>query len=242
LENLFNNETKIGRSGRKSLMDKPSFPIQFAGGPSDALAVFGEGLIVYANEAFGKLYNPLKNKDKKRFNLKLRDLNLDLQQSGKAFAKKQITLTPHDSEVDIFVYLLNKPGSEKNCLLVLVNPANPPIDPPSFVDDQLLDSIQIQKKVSKIKLSAAFSELVGEDPHFKAVLFKAQKAAKSESTAPRSRISLSTVNYSDTKKVPSPVPHRVDDMVCLQKPIKGPFFLMKFQMHHSKPRPNCCAY
>ena len=161
-------------------MDKPPLPIQFAGGSSDALAVFEEGLIVYANDAFEKLYNPLKNLDKKRFNLKLRDLNLDLQQSGKAFAQKQITLIPHDSGTDIFVYLLNKPGSEKNCLLVLVDPANPPIDPTSFVDDQLLDSIQIQKKASKIKLSAAFSELVGEDPHFKAVLLKAQKAAKSD--------------------------------------------------------------
>ena len=161
-------------------MDKPPLPIQFAGGSSDALAVFEEGLIVYANDAFEKLYNPLKNLDKKRFNLKLRDLNLDLQQSGKAFAQKQMTLIPHDSGTDIFVYLLNKPGSEKNCLLVLVDPANPPIDPTSFVDDQLLDSIQIQKKASKIKLSAAFSELVGEDPHFKAVLLKAQKAAKSD--------------------------------------------------------------
>jgi len=161
-------------------MDRPPFPVQFAGGSSDALAVFEEGLIVYANDSFEKLYNPLKNLDKKRFNLKLRDLNLDLQQSGKAFAQKQITLIPHDSGTDIFVYLLNKPGSEKNCLLVLVDPANPPIDPTSFVDDQLLDSIQIQKKASKIKLSAAFSELVGEDPHFKAVLLKAQKAAKSD--------------------------------------------------------------
>ena len=128
-------------------MDKPPLPIQFAGGSSDALAVFEEGLIVYANDAFKKLYNPLKNLDKKRFNLKLRDLNLDLQQSGKAFAKKQITLIPHDSGTDIFVYLLNKPGSEKNCLLVLVDPANPPIDPTSFVDDQLLDSNQIPQKV-----------------------------------------------------------------------------------------------
>ena len=161
-------------------MDKPPLPIQFAGGSSDALAVFEEGLIVYANDSFEKLYNPLKNLDKKRFNLKLRDLNLDLQQSGKAFAQKQITLIPHDRESDIFVYLLNKPGSEKNCLLVLVDPVNPPIDLPSFVDDQLLDSNQIPQKVSKIKLSAAFSELVGEDPHFKAVLFKAQKAAKSD--------------------------------------------------------------
>jgi transcriptional regulator with PAS, ATPase and Fis domain len=163
-------------------MDRSPFLNQFAGGPSDALAIFEEGIIVYANNSFEKLYNPLQNAVRKRFDLELRHLNLDLQQSGKAFAQKLITLIPHDREVDIYVYLLNKSGSEKNCLLVLVDPANPPIKPSSFITEheQLLDSNQILEKASKIKLSAAFSELVGEDPHFKAVLFKAQKAAKSD--------------------------------------------------------------
>jgi transcriptional regulator with PAS, ATPase and Fis domain len=162
------------------MINRPPFPIQFAGGHSDALAIFEENLIVYANNAFEKLYNPLQNVVRKRFNLELRHLNLDLQQSGKAFAQKHITLIPYDREINIFVYLLNKPGAEKNCLLVLVDPANPPTAPPSVIDEQLLDSNQISKKTSKVKLSAAFSELVGEDPHFKAVLFKAQKAAKSD--------------------------------------------------------------
>ena len=161
-------------------MDKPSFPIQFAGGPSDALAVFEESLIIYANNAFEKLYNSLQNAVRERFDLELRDLNLDLQQSGRAFARKQITLIPHDREIDISVYLLNRPGSEKSCLLVLVDPANPPVEPVSVTDEQLPDFNQILKKDSKVKLSAAFSELVGEDPHFKAVLYKAQKAAKSD--------------------------------------------------------------
>jgi transcriptional regulator with PAS, ATPase and Fis domain len=158
-------------------MDKPSFPIQFAGGPSDALAVFEDSLIIYANNAFEKLYNPLQNAVRERFDLELRDLNLDLQQSGKAFARKHIILIPHVREIDIFVYLLNRPGSEKNCLLVLADPANPPVEPVSVTDEQFLDSNQI---LNKVKLSAAFSELVGEDPHFKVVLFKAQKAAKSD--------------------------------------------------------------
>jgi transcriptional regulator with PAS, ATPase and Fis domain len=163
-------------------MDKPPFPIRFAGRPSDALAIFEEGLIVYANNSFEKLYNSLKNADRKRFGLELRDLNLDLQQSGKAFAQKHLTLIPHDMEIDIHVYLLNKSGSEKNCLLVLVNPGNPHAESLAFITEheQVRDSNQILKKGTQMKLSAAFSELVGEDPHFKAVLFKAQKAAKSD--------------------------------------------------------------
>jgi hypothetical protein len=92
-------------------MDRSPFLNQFAGGPSDALAIFEEGIIVYANNSFEKLYNPLQNAVRKRFDLELRHLNLDLQQSGKAFAQKLITLIPHDREVDIYVYLLNKSGS-----------------------------------------------------------------------------------------------------------------------------------
>ena len=69
------------------MIDTPSFPIQFAGGPSDALAIFEEGLIVYANASFEKLYNPLQNAVRKRFDLELRHLNQDLQQAGKAFAQ-----------------------------------------------------------------------------------------------------------------------------------------------------------
>ena len=163
-------------------MNRPPFPNQSAGRPSDALAIFEEGLIVYANNSFEKLYNPLQNAVRKRFDIELRDLNLDLQQSGKAFAQKHLALIPRDMEIDIYVYLLNKSGSEKNCLLVLANPGNPQTESLSFIaeHEQLLDSNQFLKKGTKMKLSAAFSELVGEDPHFKAVLFKAQKAAKSD--------------------------------------------------------------
>ncbi len=39
--------------------------------------------------------------------------------------------------------------------------------------------IKFSQKAAKKKLSSAFSELIGEDPHFKAVLYKAQKAAQS---------------------------------------------------------------
>jgi transcriptional regulator with PAS, ATPase and Fis domain len=154
-------------------MDRPPFPIQSAGRPSDALAIFEKDLMVYSNNAFEKFYNPLQNEAKKRFKLDLHDFNLDLQQTGKTCSKKHLTLIPHDMEIDIYVYLLNKSGSKENCLLVLVNPQ---IESPAFITGHE----QILKNSSEMKLSPAFSELVGEDPHFKAVLFKAQKAAKSD--------------------------------------------------------------
>jgi transcriptional regulator with PAS, ATPase and Fis domain len=163
-------------------MDRSTFRNQSAGRPSDALAIFEEGFMVYANKSFEKLYKSLKNTVRERFDTDLHELNLDLQKSGKAFAQKHLTLIPQDMEIDVHVYLLNKFGSEKNGLLVLANPGNPQTESLSFITEheQLLDPNQILKKGSQMKLLPAFSELVGEDPHFKAVLFKAQKAARSD--------------------------------------------------------------
>ena len=48
------------------------------------------------------------------------------------------------------------------------------------MSDTSLGSDKVAKKASFQQLSPVFSELVGEDPHFKAVLFTSQKAAKSD--------------------------------------------------------------
>jgi transcriptional regulator with PAS, ATPase and Fis domain len=161
-------------------MKKPLFPARFAGRSSDAIAVFKNGSIVYANSAFEKLYNPLKYAVREKFNQELRGLNLDLQQSGKVFTQKHISLIPDAKEFDIFVYLLNKSGSDENHLLVLADPADPRTGFPFSTPEQPRDPDHILKKVPKYKLPPTFSELVGEDPHFKTVLLKAQKAAQSD--------------------------------------------------------------
>jgi transcriptional regulator with PAS, ATPase and Fis domain len=157
-----------------------NFPAQFGAKPSEPLAIFKKGAIVYANNSFEKLYNPLNNTARERFHRVLHDLNLDLQQSGKTFTQKHIALTPDDKKIEVSVYLLNKSGSEKNHLLVVTNVGEPSTQELSSIPNQPLDSDQIQRKDAKKKLSPAFSELIGEDPNFKAVLFTAQKAAKSD--------------------------------------------------------------
>jgi transcriptional regulator with PAS, ATPase and Fis domain len=162
------------------MMNTANNPVQFAGRSSDALAIFEKGIIVYATNSFEKLYNHLDHIARERFNQQLRDLHLDICQSDKTFVQKHIARIPSDKEIDVFVYLLNKFGSKKNCLLVLADPRDKRKEPPSSISNQLLDSDQIIKKATKRRLSPAFSELVGEDPHFKAVLLKAQKAAKSD--------------------------------------------------------------
>ncbi len=161
-------------------MNTSNFSAQFAGISSDALAILKKGNIVYANSSFEELYKPLDNTARERFNQELRNLDLDLRQSGKAFTQKRIALTPVDKEIDALVYLLNKVGTEENHLLVLLDPRNPHTEALTSVPNQPLDSDQILKKVAKKNLLPAFSELIGEDAHFKAVLFTAQKAARSD--------------------------------------------------------------
>ena len=161
-------------------MKKTRFPASLAGRASDAIAVFKEGGIIYANNSFEKLYNPLKYAVRERFNQELRDLNLNLQLSGEVFTQKHISLIPNAKDINIIVYLLNKPGSDENHLLVLADPAVSPLSFSSSIANPVSDSDQHLKKASKRSLLPAFSELVGEDPHFKAVLLTAQKAAKSD--------------------------------------------------------------
>ena len=73
-------------------MKKPRFPAHFTGRASGAIAIFKDGIVVYANNSFEKLYNPLEYGVREKFIRELHDVNLDLQQSGNVFTQKRITL------------------------------------------------------------------------------------------------------------------------------------------------------
>jgi transcriptional regulator with PAS, ATPase and Fis domain len=160
-------------------MEKTQIPTRFDPDASDAIAMFEDDLMVYANNAFENLYSLLKYNVRERFDQSLHDWKLDLQRSGEACIQRKMALIPGEYEIEIIVYLLNKPGSEDNRLVVVTDPKGAGIKLPMSVHDQPLDSETISKKASKKKLLPEFSELIGEDPHFKAVLYKAQKAAQS---------------------------------------------------------------
>ncbi len=161
-------------------MKRQDFPYQFVDKSSNAIAILDEGIIVYANSAFEKLYTPLDDPLRERFCRELQDLNLDLQQSGKAFTKKRLVLSPVDKEIDIVVYLLNKSGSRESRLLVLVEQRDPERTFQYSIPDKHIAAFKKAKNASFHKLSPAFSGLIGEDPRFKAVLLMAQKSAKSD--------------------------------------------------------------
>jgi len=162
-------------------MKKQSFPSQFVGGLSDSVAIFNQhGIMVYANKLFEKLYNSLNNSVKENFSQKLHDLDIDLRKSKNAFTKKQLVLSSVNKKIKIIVYLLNRIGSKENFLLVMLESRHfkKGFQPSTTIKTKT--AYGRDKKTYSENLSSAFSGLIGEDPHFKAVLLTGQKAAKSD--------------------------------------------------------------
>jgi transcriptional regulator with PAS, ATPase and Fis domain len=161
-------------------MKKPRSPVQFARKASNACALFKDGAIVWATESFEELYRTLNSNDRDKFSRTLHDLKKALQQSGEVSIHKPFAFKTGNKRIDISVYLLNRPGSMENQLLVLAGSKVPGAEFPFSNSDQPPDTDQLTSKTAKKNLPLAFSELIGEDTRFKAVLFKAQKAALSD--------------------------------------------------------------
>ena len=86
-------------------MKKPISPAQLTCNPSDAIAIFKDGIFVYATDSFGEIYKHLKSNYKKELKRGLHELNQALQKSGNVFTPKQVALKSGDREIDIYVYL-----------------------------------------------------------------------------------------------------------------------------------------
>ncbi len=162
------------------MINRFQFPDQFTTKLSDALAIFQKGTIVYANNSFEKWYNHLHDKDKRDFRSKLSGMHLDLHHSKSPFIRTEIILSQDLKKVDVDVYLLNRTASAESDLLVLASPLQTVQTASSSISNPGRDTQPNQKKAAIKKLSPAFSELIGEDPHFLSVLLTAQKAAKSD--------------------------------------------------------------
>lgn len=162
------------------MINRLQFPDQFTAKLSDALAIFQKGVIVYANNSFEKWFNHLHDKDKRDFRSKLSGMHLDLHRFKNPFIHREIILSQDLKKVDVDVYLLNRTASAESDLLVLASPQQTAQTASSSISNQGRDTQLNQKKAAIKKLSPAFSELIGEDPHFLAVLLTAQKAAKSD--------------------------------------------------------------
>lgn len=157
-------------------MKTDAFSVSITENGTEAIAVFHEEAISYSNAAFEKFYNMLTEKEKDGFRSVVSRLNAELLQSGKSAFQKQIQLPPNDEKANIDVYLLNSPVSNEPRLLLVVSRTEPFGTLPYFNPGRT----EGFDNSPKVKLSPAFSRLIGEDIHFKGVLFKAQKAAQSD--------------------------------------------------------------
>lgn len=161
-------------------MQKPRPPAQPARQASDPIAIFKEGVLIHASDSFKALHSSLKPLDKETLNRTLRDLGETLQKFGEMLASKQIEVTLGRKKIVFCVYLLDNSGSKDGRLLVFAKPGRLDQGVPCSMPDPFPDDHPLPASAYEKDLLSAFSDLIGEDPHFKAVLFKAQKAAQSD--------------------------------------------------------------
>jgi len=161
-------------------MKKPISLNKFTGEPSDSFAVYENDTHIFSTNAFDLLYNSLSPSELKHFDKALHDLQKRLKISGQAQGCMSISLNSRQKELYVYVYFLNTPDGKANRFIVKTDTDNPAPAVQHPAPTHHLDTEQIIKKATSRRLSTAFTELVGEDLHFKNVLFKAQKAAKSD--------------------------------------------------------------
>ena len=156
-------------------MENNSEPLCFTDNHSNAIAIYN-GKIAYANRTFENYYNRLKILEKNKTRQLLSQLRSELIQSGSDRLQKHIHLFPDQKETNLVVYLLNKTGLGESGMLLMASQEKPFIEFPFFNPGQSVDFDNSPKR----QLSSVFSNLIGQDVKFKAVLYKAQKAAQSD--------------------------------------------------------------
>lgn len=159
-------------------MDILELPHQLMDMLSDAVAVMDKnGVVLYANSAFQRLYNPLHDPSKKTPCQELQNLNLRFLQSGEAFASERVLVPPIGKKFEVFVYSLDRRKQAQDLNLVLVKTEGHRKDPEFTIADELVNSYINEQKILSERLAPEFSALKGEDSAFKMALINAQKVA-----------------------------------------------------------------
>jgi transcriptional regulator with PAS, ATPase and Fis domain len=162
-------------------MDIKQLPYQIMDMLSDAVAVMDQnGVVVYTNGAFQRLYNPLYDPAKKTPCQELQNLNLRFLQSGKVFTSERVLVPPIGKKFEVFVYSLDRRGQTKDFNLVLVKIEGHRTVPEFTMAEELVNSYINEQKILSEKLAPEFRELKGDDSAFKMALINAQKAARTD--------------------------------------------------------------
>ena len=163
-------------------MNIQQLPIQIMDMLSDAVAVMDRnGVVLYANSAFQRLYNPLYDPSKKTPCQELQNLNLRFLQSGEAFASERVLVPPIGKKFEVFVYSLDRRrGQAQDLNLVLVKTEGHRMVSGFTMADELVNTYINEQKILSEKLAPEFRDLKGEDPTFKMALINAQKASRTD--------------------------------------------------------------
>jgi transcriptional regulator with PAS, ATPase and Fis domain len=142
----------------------------------DAIAIYSHGGIVYANDEFNVIFKNLSKLYENKFLLLLASDDLRHVDSRTGMLQKQLQLGGGHEKCIITIYKLNKPESD-DAVLIIISPHRRDSEEYLFFSPgQTVDF----DNSPRMELSSAFSLLIGEDIHFKAVLLKAQKSALSD--------------------------------------------------------------
>ena len=159
-------------------MDILELPYQLMDMLSDAVAVMDKnGVVVYANSPFQRLYNPLYDPSKKTPCQELQNLNLRFLQSGDAFASERVLVPPIGKKFEIFIYSLDSRKEAQGLNLVLVKIEGHRTAPEFTIADELVNSYINEQRILSESLAPEFRELKGEDSAFMMALINAQKVA-----------------------------------------------------------------
>jgi transcriptional regulator with PAS, ATPase and Fis domain len=145
------------------------------GNSFEGIAIYSHGGITYANDEFKKMRRKLNKADNNFLEI-LSDLISRLAVSNEGSIQKKMPLGGDQDELIITACRIDKSRRGDEALL-FINPKDKDADDfPFFNPGQTIDF----ENSPIMKLSSAFSMLIGEDIQFKAVLLKAQKAAQSD--------------------------------------------------------------
>jgi len=161
-------------------MKRPVFWDKLTDKPSESLAVYENGIRSLSTNTFNLLCNSFSTKELNRFEKALHGLARRIQNAGQTYGGMSLPLKSNPNGIQVYVYFLNNGDGNASRFIVQVDERDADTAGQRPTANPQLYSAEIIKKAATLRLSPAFSELVGENLHFKNVLYKAQKAAKSD--------------------------------------------------------------
>jgi transcriptional regulator with PAS, ATPase and Fis domain len=162
-------------------MNRPLLPYKMLDLLSDSIAVVDDKQqVIYANQAFDRLYNPFQDSSKKTPCWELKDLILRFQKSKKRFVSENVLIPPIGKKFEVFAFSLNNSGVARSFNLVLVKMGDQPAVPEFILAEELVNAYINERRLISEPLAPEFKALKGEDINFRLALLNAQKAARSD--------------------------------------------------------------